>query len=93
MKAQKVKPELDGPLLPGEKQRVEKPASVQMPLWPSLEDPQSEPETMPLNADTVDNSDADFFGETLLALAAIKGLGFRTLSKITALLNNHLERR
>lgn len=96
MKARKAKSLLDEPFPPEEKEPVEQAQSAQMSLWPSLGDPQNDVMSSLREADEAEapssKSDTDFFGETLLALAGIKGLGFRTLSKIAALLDNHLER-
>jgi len=92
MKAQKVNPVLEEPIPPTEKESADKPDATQLKLWPSLEEPQSAPEERPQSRDDFEKSETEFFRETLLALASIKGLGFRTLNKIAALLGNHLEK-
>ncbi|SRR6266498_2394643 len=92
MKAQKVNPVLEEPIPPNEKESADKPDAAQLKLWPSLEEPQSASEETPQSKDDFEKSETEFFGETLLALASIKGLGFRTLNKIAALLGNHLEK-
>jgi DNA processing protein len=91
MSAYKVKPDLDDPLPQDREKSVAEPTAAQMTLWPSLEEPKSESETAE-NLTAKHGSDANLFGETLLALATVRGLGFRTLVKIAEVFDNRLER-
>jgi hypothetical protein len=84
MKACKAQSMSDAPNPPKEVGDVEKTASGQMSFWPDTPEESSDnPEKTTSSNSSIDAiEDASCmlpFGETLLALASIKGLGFRTL--------------